>query len=296
MNGQENSNLAPPRLDDFIDLSTLRFLLSSNWKKLLVIGAADTGKTTFIKLLANRLSLKEEIGIVDLDIGQSHIGPPTTVGWGTLKGGFKGWDKIKLRDFYFTGAISPVGNLLPVLTGSGIILRNAESKSRKLLIDTTGLISEPHGRVLKQNKIELIEPDLIVLFEKKDELEEIVSPFVYRSDMKIIRFTVPENNRLKTQNNRSDYRNRLFANYFLYSEVVDFDINRIGIKFTRNRIDVFSPYINGRIVSLRDNTGRDIALGVVVLADENRSKIFVKTQLKFKERVTSIVVGTVCME
>ena len=47
----------------------------------LILGASDTGKTTLAEALTKQLVKKQPVGIVDADIGQSHIGPPTTVGW-----------------------------------------------------------------------------------------------------------------------------------------------------------------------------------------------------------------------
>jgi GTPase SAR1 family protein len=49
--------------------------------RLLLLGAADTGKTTLLNALASRLAKSQPVALVDADIGQSHIGPPTTVGW-----------------------------------------------------------------------------------------------------------------------------------------------------------------------------------------------------------------------
>ena len=47
----------------------------------LVLGSADTGKTALVAAIAKYAAPSWPIGIVDSDIGQSHIGPPTTVGW-----------------------------------------------------------------------------------------------------------------------------------------------------------------------------------------------------------------------
>ena len=47
----------------------------------LVLGAADTGKTTLAEAIARRAASSGPVGVIDADIGQSHIGPPTTVGW-----------------------------------------------------------------------------------------------------------------------------------------------------------------------------------------------------------------------
>ena len=73
---------------------------------ILVIGGADTGKTTLVEILAGFLSRGTVAGLVDADIGQSHLGPPTTVAWGKLSQKFERWDSIPVHDIYFTGAVS----------------------------------------------------------------------------------------------------------------------------------------------------------------------------------------------
>ncbi len=45
----------------------------------MVVAPPDRGKTTLIRLLTF-LSLKVKVGWVDSDLGQSNVGPPTTVG------------------------------------------------------------------------------------------------------------------------------------------------------------------------------------------------------------------------
>lgn len=53
---------------------------------LILVGAVDTGKTTLTTCLANRsLALGYKTAVVDADVGQSDIGPPTTVGLGLLR-------------------------------------------------------------------------------------------------------------------------------------------------------------------------------------------------------------------
>ena len=48
----------------------------------MVVGASDTGKTTLTAYLAGALAARgETVAVVDADVGQSEIGPPTTVGW-----------------------------------------------------------------------------------------------------------------------------------------------------------------------------------------------------------------------
>jgi len=91
------------------------------------LGASDTGKTTRLRCVANYLARAGllPLAIVDADIGQSTIGPPTTVGLTLVT-------KDKLPDLLsgrlacnamrFIGALSPVGHLLQT-----VVARELES-------------------------------------------------------------------------------------------------------------------------------------------------------------------------
>jgi polynucleotide 5'-kinase involved in rRNA processing len=57
----------------------IRNILDPGSRIIMVIGGADTGKTTLVEGIADMLSMKTTVGIVDLDMGQSHIGIPTTI-------------------------------------------------------------------------------------------------------------------------------------------------------------------------------------------------------------------------
>ena len=41
----------------------------------------------------------KKVAVIDGDIGQSHLGPPTTIGWGLVQNKFESWKKTPLRDF-----------------------------------------------------------------------------------------------------------------------------------------------------------------------------------------------------
>ena len=68
------------------------YQVNPDWRKLaswvvkpqqivLVIGATDAGKSTFCRFLADfALAKGFKVACVDADIGQSQIGPPTTIG------------------------------------------------------------------------------------------------------------------------------------------------------------------------------------------------------------------------
>ena len=144
-----------------------------NERVIFVMGDKDTGKTTFVTRMANELfSLGYSVGIIDADIGQSDIGPPTTIGFGIVQTPLTSLRDVIVQTLYFVGAISPKSHLLPLVIGTRKMLEKAlELGIQKILIDTTGLVRGQFGRVLKHYKLELVAPDVIVCLQRNSECE-----------------------------------------------------------------------------------------------------------------------------
>jgi polynucleotide 5'-kinase involved in rRNA processing len=110
----------------------LEFILSKNIKKILFIGGTDTGKTTLIKDIANFLYEKEEVYIFDCDIGQSHVGPPTTIGYAKVENKIGNF-YLNPEKFYFVGSITPSSAIIEFITGIIKIDRYLNEKKGKIL-------------------------------------------------------------------------------------------------------------------------------------------------------------------
>jgi len=121
-----------------------------------LIGGVDVGKTTLARALHRLLGGE----VVDADLGQSTIGSPTAITLGTYD--------VGMRDGYFVGDTTPRGHLVLALCGTTRMVRRAR---RPLVVDTDGFISGNAGRSYKLALIEAIDPDLVVLLPKGEELE-----------------------------------------------------------------------------------------------------------------------------
>jgi polynucleotide 5'-kinase involved in rRNA processing len=290
------SNMAATLKEFIQETHILEAIQSPHNNIIMVIGGSDTGKTTLIECLADLLSRQTEIGVVDLDMGQSHIGLPTTIAWGKIKGGFKGWTSIQVEDFYFTGTLTPVGNLLPVITGAKIIMDKAIASCQKLIIDTTGLIAEPAGRVLKQFKIEILSPDVILTLEHANELEYIFNSYKNQKFLKIFRLTVPEGVTSKSMTKRSQYRFERFRNYFKGARTFEVLIEDISIRFTRSLMRLSTVEMKNRVISFRDKNNQDIALGIIKRANFRDKKFLVYSPIRPETKFSAIIIGTVQIE
>ena len=73
-----------------------------------VIGGADTGKTTLCTYLSNFLILKNrQVAVVDADIGQTDLGPPTTMAAGEVKTNVVNLSQVNPSERLFIGLSIP---------------------------------------------------------------------------------------------------------------------------------------------------------------------------------------------
>ena len=196
-----------------------------------VIGSKDSGKTTFVTELANELFHKGySVGVIDADVGQSDIGPPTTVGLGLVASPLTTLRDAVLQHLYFVGATTPKGHLLPLVIGTRKMLDKALACAmQKILIDTTGLVSGELGRLLKTQKIDLAAPDLIVCLQNAQECEHILQAYAAFERPKILRCTPAPQCRSKSVIARRKYREKNWRRYFSQAREIACSLSDIGL-------------------------------------------------------------------
>jgi polynucleotide 5'-hydroxyl-kinase GRC3/NOL9 len=255
-------------------------------RTIMVMGGSDTGKTTLIEDLLELFLPAFRVGVVDADLGQSHVGPPTTIAWTLLEKKFEGWENLVVKDFYFVGATSPSGNLLPMITGVKIIHDKARPQVDKILVDTTGMIRGEAARVLKRCIIEIIQPQIILALQRTDELEHILVGFKGMTIPRIYRMKVPPDVRQKDYSERVSYREQRFKTYFKNVQSLVLACDRIGLGGI-----VSDLYLHNRLICLRDREGKNLALGIVAHVDGRMRSISVYTPLDKEKEIGGILWG-----
>lgn len=105
----------------------------------MVIGAAEAGKTTFTAWLANHLHARGlSVGIVDADIGQSEIGPPATVGLGAVRRPLTRSGDAETVDLEFVGVTSPGRQPWRTAEATGRLVARARTRFDRVVVDTSG--------------------------------------------------------------------------------------------------------------------------------------------------------------
>lgn len=230
-------------------------IFTSHLKPTFVLGGVDSGKTTFVAWLANQgVKRGKVIGIIDADVGQSDIGPPATIGLGIIKEEVEELSLIEPISLYFVGDISPEGHLVDMIVGTKKLFDKAlENKVDNVIIDTTGLIQNKVGQVLKSGKIKNIGSGHIIGIQRKNEIEHILKPFEVLSEYMVYRIPVSSQVISISKEKRACLRNKRFASYFknsskfelLFSEITTLNTSFLsGQKLPNSRLNRYEKELD----------------------------------------------------
>ena len=143
-----------------------------------LIGGMDSGKSTLARRIAAAgVAEGLTVGVLDADVGQSTIGPPTTVGLriARTESDLAPESLRHADELAFVGSISPQGHLLPLVTGARLLLDRAEDLGAELVVvDTTGQVSGVYAQLLKFHKVGILQPDLVIGIARGEELEPVL--------------------------------------------------------------------------------------------------------------------------
>jgi polynucleotide 5'-hydroxyl-kinase GRC3/NOL9 len=202
--------------------------------RVMVVGATDTGKSTFCRYLASRLvQAGLEVGLVDADVGQSTIGPPAAISGGLVAGPIDTPAQVKPAASVFVGSISPVGHLLPCVVGTKRVSQRLEQLgAAAIVVDTSGLILGGAGQALKEHKFDLLQPHIVVALQQDQELQHLVHLWQRSTaDVSVLRPSPAVATRTPTERRR--YRGQRFAELFRNARVATLRLPRLAWRGTR---------------------------------------------------------------
>jgi polynucleotide 5'-hydroxyl-kinase GRC3/NOL9 len=142
----------------------------------MIMGEADSGKTSLCTFLANRaLREKWTVAVIDADLGQSDLGPPTTVGLAYINKPVRDMFYVKANRIYFVGSTSP-GGLEECVVQCILEFRNRAFREKKelLVINTDGWVEGEEAVRYKAMLTEAISPNTVVAIKQGEELEPIL--------------------------------------------------------------------------------------------------------------------------
>jgi len=282
--------------------------------KIMVLGISS-GKTTLIKYLANNF-LRENLkgGYLDSDLGQQIIFLPTTINIGEIKDYIISSADIEKEDTVFIGSTFPKSNYKFIIAHASKDLIDSYSKNHAssdfILIDTDGWIKTEAGIIYKSFFIELVDPDILVIFhdDEVEELKDIEKAASKAKHRKII--TIKEKNKYfydKDKDERRFLRQSQFAKVLEDFRKISIPLNNIKFfktdydketkKIVEQEVNIYDlinlPY-HYVIISLLNENSDMINLGLLFVINVEKNYILLFSDLDYKEqkKIKKILLGS----
>ena len=108
-------------------------LASSSWRRLIVLGGTDVGKSNFLRFLARVLGERgQTVALLDTDLGQKMVGPPACVVLARCTAEVE----LQVERIRFVGETSPAANMSGVIAASARLA--AAACVERVLVNTSG--------------------------------------------------------------------------------------------------------------------------------------------------------------
>jgi polynucleotide 5'-hydroxyl-kinase GRC3/NOL9 len=255
----------------------------------LILGASDTGKTFLVEALSKKIAHTKPLGIVDADIGQSHIGPPTTVGWAIYNNPKLALSNLTTGGISFVGHVTPVGHLLQLTSAITQCIEQVKKHTDTIIIDTPGLVSGGPAAALWWTIQMIIKPEVILAVQRHNELNHILKGLILNSSsLRLIKS--PPNIPVKSPQQRQNYRFTQFAKYFQNSLQFTIDLNNVSIQMNRR---MNTNELRNRIIALRDIKSNDLAIGIIDNWQDDKNTATIIAPRLDLDQVRCLVVGDI---
>ena len=274
-------------------LSEQVLTLAANKKAIttvMLVGDTDTGKSTLSIYLAN-MAIRNGLipSIIDGDIGQGDLAPPTAIGAAVLSKQLVDLRDVNASQFEFIGGISPIGfeSLIAKKLRSILDRIRTSSLANICIVNTDGYVRNS-GLQYKAMIAEELQPDAVIclgenveLFERQRQHKAVSyqilcarrSSHVYKSRFErlnrrldqFLRFVGHGSSIAKLSNIKFDYMNELFSPTDLFNQPP-----------SKWRLETES--MRGMFVGLGSN-GSVIGFGVIINVDLGNNIIHTQTNI-----------------
>jgi polynucleotide 5'-hydroxyl-kinase GRC3/NOL9 len=277
-----------PAVDDII--------VSPQWQQLaveelrgtiLIIGASDSGKSTLARYVFHRLAHSgTTTAYLDADMGQSSLWLPTTLNIAMAEAGDARFPPRGNRASFFVGSTTPRGHMLPTVVGNHRLQQKALSwGAQAIVVDSTGLVDPSQGgKALKQWKIELLAPAMVIGLQRRQELEPILWPLRRDGRVQTAELRISPHARERSREARVEHRRRRLARYFGAAKPLALNVREMPVY----DVEQMAPEA---LLAFQDSEGLILELGVVDQVDGRSGTVTVHSPLSSPAQAASIRFG-----
>jgi len=195
----------------------------------IVLGTIDSGKSSYCTYLINRiLTQKRKATILDGDLGQSDIGPPSTIAYAVVLKPITDPFNLQAKNACFIGETSAANVTDQMIEALSSLKKEIKNKEPEfIIINTDGWIDGECAVDYKKRLIEEMRPDAIFAIQQKGELTPILDRLEgYRK----ILVESPSAIRQRDREKRKSLRELGYKKYLRNPKVQSFSLSWIKVE------------------------------------------------------------------
>ncbi len=299
--------------------------ISKRSPRVCVYGGADSGKTTLATLLVNALVKRNGLSVyLDLDLGQSNICPPTTIGYAAIRSPIPDVSYLRMELGEVAGYTSPTPLIEKHLQAVKKLAENLLKSypEASISMDLDGWVSGEQAVKHKERMLEILKPNFLALIG--DSPEEIKKT-CEKLGILYEQLPPPRNIRRRDQSARKRLREIAYERFLRKSVVRKIPASWIEMKtitdrsgpnevkehakaliqaYAENSGEIFDRDVAealeelakrriGILSYLRDLTGRFVGISLLVGLDLRRN--FVKILTPYQAQIKEIILGAILL-
>jgi polynucleotide 5'-hydroxyl-kinase GRC3/NOL9 len=265
---------------------------------IMVVGGVDSGKTSFCTYLTNKIvNDKLKVAVIDEDLGQSDIGPPSTVAYSHVVSPVTDLFSLQPENAFFVGTTSAGAATKKTLEGTASLKKEIENKAKAdiILINTDGWAGSEEAAQFKSELAKSVEPDAIFCLESKDEKPSVCASFGdalagFRQE----RAESPSNVKERSKEKRRDLRELGFAKYLENARVKVFPQNHVIVEEKQDNTIIKEKKAENLLVGLFDANKKFLGIGVLREIDYTRRSL--KVQTAVAEKPAAVIFGKIRLD
>jgi len=250
-----------------------------------VMGKADSGKTSFCTHLINKLvNAKQKVTILDGDLGQSDIGPPCTVAYAFIAKPLMELFSLKAENAFFVGATSPSDAVSKTI--EGLALMKAEILEKTVdfvVVNTDGWVEGEEAVKYKAQLAEKLGPDVIFCIQQKNELEPLLAALKFRKIAVDSSLTVKQ----RSTEKRKNLREIGYAKYLTDAKVKSLPLSQPTLE-EKTALPIRQGEERGLLLGLYDAQRKFLGIGIMLEVDSARKTLKVLTSVSANPSIIAI--------
>jgi polynucleotide 5'-hydroxyl-kinase GRC3/NOL9 len=286
-------------------------------KSTIIFGGVDSGKTSFCCLLLNRcLKNRNKVFFMDIDPGQSNIGPPTMISVSKVNEPTLDVFRLNVFNAYPIGYTSPSYCINSCISNISKLLKEIKDHGFDfLVIDSDGWIDGIDAIKYKLKILEICSLDNVVVLENTNN---IFKEELKRIGVNFLEVCSPKNIFTRNMDTRKKIREFSYGKYLFGGCIRTIQSSWIKISFIdkdkeqlmeeylsnlSNKIEqIEKPEIENRINDIKkgllsylyDST--DKFIGIALTLDFDKKKKILKIYTNVKSNIAKIIIGNMILD